>query len=65
MELYRNCPKYHHVGCLSDILNTAINLNDIMFQSVPRSKHAVCVIKISQLMLYREIIVVLRSTQNT
>jgi len=30
----------------------------IKTQSVPRSKHSVCVIKTSQLMLYREIIAV-------
>jgi len=34
-------------------------------QSVPRSKHSVSVIKTSQLMLYKEIIAVLRSTQST
>ena len=30
----------------------------LMFQLVPRSEHCVCVIKTSQLMLYREIIAV-------
>jgi hypothetical protein len=36
-------------------------------QTVPRSKHKLCLIKTSQLVVYREIIAVffLRSTQNT
>ena len=35
-----------------------LNWRYIKFQSVPRSKHCVSVIKTSQLMLYREIIAV-------
>ena len=42
-----------------------IHTKHIKTQSVPRSKHSVSVIQISQLMLYKEIIVVLRSAQNT
>jgi hypothetical protein len=38
---------------------------DLKTQFVPRSKHPAAVIETDKLMLFREIIAVLRSTQNT
>jgi hypothetical protein len=52
------------VALCSEIHTKHITLLDTN-QLVPRSEHYVSVVKTSQLMLYREIIAVLRSTQNT
>jgi hypothetical protein len=54
-EIIAVCPEIHtkHINTLC-----GQNVELLMIQSVPRSKHCVSVIKTSQLMLYREIIAV-------
>jgi len=46
------------LSCMSTPAKTIINLIYLKIQPVPRSKHSVSVLKASQLMLFREIIVV-------